>query len=82
MNNIRQNCRFSEICRGNAIPSVEKFTGKQLRRNFVLHFTSYLSIALSNILPHSKIIKIAKTLLIFGKNNTRRLSNFLQTHIF
>ena len=55
---------------------------KQLRRNFVLHFTSYLFIALSNVLPHSKKIKIAKTLSIFGKNNTRGLSNFLQTHFF
>ena len=29
-----------------------------------------------------KIIKSAKKLLIFGKINFRRLSNFLQIHIF
>ena len=45
-------------------------------------FTSYLSIALSKILPHSKTIKNAKKLSVFGENDSRRLSNFLQTHIF
>ena len=53
-----------------------------LRHNFALHFTPYLSIALSKILPHSKTIKSAKKLSVFGENNTSRLSNFLQTHIF
>ena len=32
--------------------------------------------------PHSKTIKNAKKLLIFGENDSRRLCNFLQTHIF
>ena len=58
------------------------FTEIQLRRNFALQFTSYLSIALSKILPHSKIIKNAKKLSVFGENNSRCLSNFLQAHIF
>ena len=30
----------------------------------------------------SKIIKNAKKLSVFGENDSRRLSNFLQTHIF
>ena len=40
------------------------------------------SIPLSKILPHSKTIKNGKKLLVFGENDSRRLSNFLQTHIF
>ena len=39
-----------------------------------------MSTALSKILPHSKTIKNARKLLVFGKNDPRRLSNFLQTH--
>ena len=62
--------------------STETFTENLLRHNFALHFTSYLSIALSKILPHSKTIKNAKKLSVFGENDSRRLSNFLQTHIF
>ena len=58
------------------------FTEKQLRRNFALHFIYYLSIVLSKIFPHSKAIKNAKKLSVFGKNDSRRLSNFLQAHIF
>ena len=50
--------------------------------NFALHFTSYLSIALSKILPYSKTIKNANNLLVFGESDSRGLSNFLQTHIF
>ena len=50
--------------------------------NLALHSTSYLSIALSKILSHSKTIKNAKKLSVFGKNDSRCLSNFLQTHIF
>ena len=53
-----------------------------LGHNSALHVTSYLSIALSEILLHSKIVKNAKKFLIFGENDSRRLSNFLQTHIF
>ena len=45
-----------------------------------MHLTSYLFIALSKILPHSKT-KNAKKLSLFGENDSRRLSNFLQTHI-
>ena len=45
-------------------------------------FISYLSIALSKILPHSKTIKNAKKFSVFGENESRRLSKFLQSHIF
>ena len=37
---------------------------------------------LKNILFHSKTIKNAKKLSVFGQNDTRRLSNFSQIHIF
>ena len=53
----------------------------KLGHNSALHITSYLSTALSKILPHSKTIKNAKKLSVFGENNSRRLSNFFQTHI-
>ena len=33
-------------------------------------------------MPHSKTLKSAKKLSGFGENRFRRLSNFLQTHIF
>ena len=55
---------------------------KIIRTYSALHITSYLSTALSKILPHSKTIKNAKKLSVFGENDSRRLSNFLQTHIF
>ena len=61
---------------------METFTENSLRRNFALHFTSYLSIALSKILPHAKITKNPKKLSLFGENDSCRLSNFLQIHIF
>ena len=47
-----------------------------------LRITLYLSIALSKILPHSKIRKNAKKLSVFGENDSRHLPNFLQSHIF
>ena len=62
--------------------STKTFTKKLLGRNSALHITSYLSIALSKILPHSKTIKNAKKLSAFGENDSRRLSKFLQTHVF
>ena len=80
--NFAWNCRFFENCRLNTTASMETFTENSLRRNFALHFTSYLSIALSKILPHSKTIKNAKKLSVFGENDSCCLSNFLQTHIF
>ena len=49
---------------------------KKLGRKCTLHFTFYLSIALSKILPHSKTVKNTK------KNDPGCLSNFLQTRIF
>ena len=55
---------------------------KQLGCNFPLCCTSYLSIALSKIVPHSKTRKNAKKMSVFGKNGSRRLSNSLQTYIF
>ena len=79
---FKQNCRLFENCRRNTTASKKTFTEIQLRRNFALQFTSYLSIAPSKILPHSKTIKNAKKLSVFGENDSRRLSNFLQTHIF
>ena len=80
--NIRQNCQFFENCRRNTTASTETFTENQLRRNFSLHLTFYLSIGLSKILSHSKTIENAKKLSVFGENDSRRFSNFLQTHIF
>ena len=79
---FRKNCRFFENCWPNTKASMETLTENSLRRNFALHFTSYLFIALSKILPHSKTIKNSKKLLVFGENDSRRSSNFLQTHIF
>ena len=49
---------------------------------FALHFTTYLFTALSKIMSHSKTIKNATKLSVFGENDSRRFSNFLQTHIF
>ena len=61
---------------------IESFTEKWLEHNSALGITSYLSIVLSEILSHSKTIKKAKKLSVFGKNGSRRVSNFLQTHNF
>ena len=80
--NFCWNCRFFENCQGNTTASTETFTENLLRRTFTLHFTSYLSIPLSKILPHSKTIKNAKKLSVFVENNACRLSQFLETHIF
>ena len=44
--------------------------------------TSYLSTALSKILPHLKTVKNAKKLSVFGENDSHCLSCFLQAHIF
>ena len=66
----------------NTTASTETFTENSLRRSFALHSTSYLSIALFKILPHSKTIKNAKKLLVFGENDSHRLSNYIQIHIF
>ena len=71
--------------------STETFTENSLQPKFALHFTSYISIALSKILPHSKKnkkkktktkTKSAKKLSIFCENDSCPLSKFLQTHIF
>ena len=51
------------------------FTEKELGHNSALHITSYLSVALSKILPHSKI-KNATKLLVFGEDDSWHLSNF------
>ena len=79
---FRQDCQFFEISEWNTAASTETFTEKKLGHNSVLNITSYLSIALSKILLHSKTIKNTKKLSVFGENDSRRLSNFLQTHIF
>ena len=73
---------FFENCQPNTIAIMETFTENSLQRNFALHFTYYLSIALSKILHHSKTIKKATKLSVFGENDSRRLYNFLQVHIF
>ena len=75
---------FFENCRRNTRASTETFTENSLQPKFALHFTSYLSIALSKILPNSKNKKKknAKKLLVFCENDSCRLSKFLQTHIF
>ena len=65
----------------NTTASTETFSEKKIGRNFALHFTSYLSIPLSKILPHSKTIKNAMKLSVFCKNDYRRLSNLLKIHI-
>ena len=44
-------------CRRNTTASTETFTEKKLGHNSALHTTSYLSIALSKILSHSKTKK-------------------------
>ena len=69
-------------CRRNATASTETFTENSWQRNFALHFTSYLSIALSKILPHSETIKNAKKLSVFVESDSLRLSIILQIHIF
>ena len=89
MPNFRKNCQisgkivsFSKIV-GEIQQLVRKFSQKtNLQCNFSLYFTSYLSIAFSKIQSHSKIIKNAKKLSVFGENDFRRWSNFLQIHIF
>ena len=73
---------FFCICWRKTTANLKTFTEKELRRSSALHITSYLSIALSKILLHSKAIKNAKKLLIFGENDSCCLSNFLQTRIF
>ena len=61
---------------------VNKFSLAGTQQHFALHLTSYLSIALSKILLHSKTIKNTKKFSVFGENDSCRLSNFLQMHIF
>ena len=61
---------------------METFTENWLQHNSALYFTTYLSIALSKILPHWKTIKNAKKLSVFDENDSHCLSNFLQTHTF
>ena len=48
------------FCWRNAAASTETFTEKKLGRKCTLHFTFYLSIALSKILPYSKTVKNTK----------------------
>ena len=57
MENFTRNYRIFKFCQQNTTVSKETFTEKQLGRSFALHFTFYLFIALSKILPHSKTIK-------------------------
>ena len=69
------------------ISEIQQLLRKRLRKNklginFGLHFTFYLSIVFFKILPHSATMKNTKKLLVFGENDSRCLSNFLQTHIF
>ena len=61
---------------------METFTENSLRRKFALHFPSYLSIALSKILPNSKTRKNGKKSSVFAENDSRRLSNFYKLIFF
>ena len=79
---MRKNCWFFEICWRNTTASTETFTGKQFGHNSALHITTYISSALSEILPYSKTIKNAKKLSVVGENDSCPLPNFLQTHTF
>ena len=54
----------------------------KLHLNYFSVKISAVAIVLSKILPHSKTIKNAKKLSVFGENDSRCLSNFLQTRIF
>ena len=52
-----------------------------------IHVLHYISLPIYPLLfpkfcPHSKTITTAKKLGTFGESDSRRLSNFLQTHIF
>ena len=51
---------------------MQVFFGKNIEKSKIL----------SKILSHSKSIRNAKNLSVFGENNSHHLSNFLQTHIF
>ena len=73
---------FFKICQRNTTASTETFTEKQLGRNSALYITSYLLIALSKIHPQSRAIKNAKKLLAFGENESLRLYDFSQIHMF
>ena len=52
--------------------------------NLILHYISLpiYPLHFPKFRPMQKQKKNAKILLEFGKNNSRRLSNFLQTHMF
>ena len=79
---MRKNCWFFEICWRNTTASMETFTGKQFGHNSALHITSYISSALSEILPYSKTIKNAKKLSVVRENDSCPLPNSLQTDTF
>ena len=68
--NFRLNCQFFEIYRRNTTANTETFKEKELGHNSAVHITSYLSIALFKILPHSKTTKDAKKLSVFGENDS------------
>ena len=54
---------------------METFKEKELGHNSAVHITSYLSIALFKILPHSKTTKDAKKLSVFGENDSCFIAN-------
>ena len=54
------------------LASAETFTEIQLRHNFTLYFTSYLSIAHSKILPDSKTLKNGAKLSVYCENDSGR----------
>ena len=81
-NSFARNCQFFESCWRNTTSSRGTFAKYQLRRNFSLYFTSYLSIPPSKTLPLSKTVKIAKKFSVFGENESHRISNFYKLIFF
>ena len=69
-------------CRRNSIASTER--SQNINYDVILHDISLpiYPLHFPKILPHSITIKNAKKLSIFSENDSRRLSTFLQIHIF
>ena len=55
---------------------------QKIHYDLILHITSYLSIGLSKILLHSKTVKKAKKLSVFGENDSHRFFYFFANSYF